>query len=257
MTALAESAVPVVAKLPKPRFYVRSAAAILAVGVLGFAPTYWVPLARGMLVVPPIVHLHALVFYGWLVLFLVQTRLAAARKFERHRELGVASVSVATAMCFIGVAVAVASMRRGDAQGFGPASRAFAIVPLSTIATFAVTMIFALRHARAAQVHKRLMLVATAPLLSAGIGRWFVLFLAPHVAGPTPPPPVAVTVLPSLLADLFIVAGMVYDRRTRGRVHPVYWIGLAGVVAVQVLRVPLATTGLWLRVADWVQALVP
>lgn len=257
MTSLAEPAFPIASAARKPRFYVRAAAGMLAVALLGFVPTYWLPLVRGGLVVAPIVHLHALFFYGWLVLFLIQTRLTAARKFERHRALGVASVAVATGMCFIGVAVAVATIRQADAVGFGRAARVFAIVPLSSIALFAVTMVFALRHARAAQLHKRLMLVATAPLLGAGIGRWFVLFLAPHVAGPKPPPPVAVTVMPSLLADLFIVAGMVYDRRTRGSVHPVYWMGLAGVVAVEMLRVPLSTTGAWLRVTDWVQAFVP
>lgn len=63
--------------------------------------------------------------------------------------------------------------------------------------------------------------------------------------------------MPSLLADLFIVGGMVYDRRARGRVHPVYWIGLAGVVAVQLVRVPLSASAGWARVTDWVQAFVP
>lgn len=41
----------------------------LAVGVLGFAPTYWVPMLRGSLQVEPLTHIHALLFYGWLVLF--------------------------------------------------------------------------------------------------------------------------------------------------------------------------------------------
>jgi len=65
---------------------------------------------------------------------------------------------------------------------------------------------------------------------------------------------VVVTVMPGLLADLLFVLGMIHDRRTRGRVHPVYWIAGAAVVAVQVLRVPLSTTSAWTRVTDWLLA---
>ena len=73
-----------------------------------------------------------------------------------------------------------------------------------------------------AEVHKRLMLVNTAGILQAAVGRWFVLFLAPATAPgvAVSPPPVFVTVMPGLVVDLLIVAGMIYDWRTRGRVPP-------------------------------------
>jgi hypothetical protein len=37
---------------------------------------------------------------------------------------------------------------------------------------------------------------------------------------------------------------MAYDRWTRGRVHPVYWIGM-GVLLLNVSRLFWARTGLW------------
>ena len=40
------------------------AAVCLAVGFVGFLPTYWMPLFRGTLDLPPLPHLHALFFYG-------------------------------------------------------------------------------------------------------------------------------------------------------------------------------------------------
>jgi hypothetical protein len=93
-------------------------------------------------------------------------------------------------------------------------------------------------------------------MLQAGIGRWFLLFLAPaHVPGTAlVQPPVAVTLLPAFVNDLVIAAAMVHDRRQRGRIHPAYWWGAAAVVAVQVLRVPLGTTHAWMRVTDWLLA---
>jgi hypothetical protein len=50
---------------------------------------------------------------------------------------------------------------------------------------------------------------------------------------------------------------MIHDRRTTGRVAPVYWIAGACVVAVQVLRVPLSTTAAWTGVVDGLLALFP
>ena len=56
---------------------------------------------------------------------------------------------------------------------------------------------------------------------------------------------------PALIADALILAGMIYDMRTRGRIHPAYLIGGAIIVAVQVLRAPVSTTQWWYAVADF------
>src|SRR5215207_10129096 len=147
------------------RFYTRMAATFIAVAVIGFAPTYWLPIGRGTLAVPPIVHLHALLFFGWTVLFWRQTSLAASGNLTRHRELGVAGVAVATAMLFVGTATAIGSMKRGEAAGFGPAAHAFSIVAFTAIILFVVLIAVALVNVGKPDVHKRLMLVATASLL--------------------------------------------------------------------------------------------
>jgi hypothetical protein len=102
------------------------------------------------------------------------------------------------------------------------------------------------------------MLVATVSLLQAAVGRWFLLFLAPSTLGGGPaisPPPVFVTIIPGLVSDLLIVAAMVHDRTTTGRVHPVYWIAGGALVAQQVLRVPLSTTSAWTQIAHWLSTI--
>lgn len=254
-TTLAEPARVAIAADRSERFYTRMAATFIGVAVIGFAPTYWLPMGRGTLAVAPIVHLHALLFFGWTVLFWRQTSLAAVGRLTRHRALGVAGVAVATAMLFVGSATAVGSMKHADAAGFGPAGHAFSIVSFSALFLFAALVTTALLNVARPDVHKRLMLVATASLLQAGVGRWFQLFLRP--ADAVGLPPVGVTVMPGLVADLLIVAGMIHDRRTRGRVHAAYWIAGACVVAVQVLRVPASTTQTWLSVTNWLVALSP
>ena len=252
-TVAADLSVPLATR--SGRFYVGIAAACIAVAVVGFAPSYWIPLARGTLDVSPIIHIHAFFFYGWTVLFLAQTWLAATGRIGRHREMGVAGVALATGMCFVGMATAIGSIRRMDAAGLGDAARAFSIVSVSGIALFAVLILLALLNVRKPETHKRLMLVATVSLLQAAIGRIFLLFLRPPNA--VGPPPVFVTVMPGLVTNLLIVAAMVHDRRTRGRVHPVYWIAGAALLAVQVLRVPLSSSGAWMRTAEWMVTLSP
>jgi hypothetical protein len=243
----------------KPGFYVTMAATYAAIAIVGFAPTYWVPLLRGTLDVAPILHLHALFFYGWIALFFVQTRLAAAGRIVRHREFGVAGVALATGMCFAGFAAAVHSVRLHSAQGFPEAARAFSVVPLTGIALFAVLVTLALLNVKHPAVHKRLLLVATASILQAAFGRWFALFLAPPVAAGqhAPPPPIAVTIMPGLLCDLLIVAAMIHDRRVNGRVHPVYWSAGAVLLAVQLLRFPIGPSPAWTATVNFLVTLAP
>ena len=241
------------------RFYARMAAVCLAVGVIGFAPTYWVPLLRGGLNVAPLAHVHALLFYGWLALFVRQGSLAASGQYVRHRAWGMLGIALGSGMVFVGTGMAIHSMKESMAEGFEPAARAFAIVPISGIVLFAVLLAVAIASVRDSDVHKRLMLVNTAGILQAAVGRWFLLFLAPPSlpGAPVSPPPVAVTIGAALTVDLLIVAGMIYDWRTRGRVHRIYWIAGGATLGVQLLRVPLSQTSAWLTVTQWLLAVAP
>ena len=254
MSTLAEP-VGSLAGVERSRFYVRSAIGCLAIALLGFAPTYWIALARGTFDMPPLAHAHAFLFYGWLLMFWRQASLAASNRNATHRKWGVAGAVLVAAMLVVGIGMAVQGIRLGDAAGAGPAARVFSIVPVSAVLLFAGLVGAALLNIRNPETHKRLMLCATASLLQPAIGRMFLLVIAP--GAPIAPPPVFVTVLPGILADLMIVAGMIHDRRTRGRVHKAYWIGLACVLAVQVLRVPLSTTGAWKFVASALVVFVP
>lgn len=233
-------------------FYLWSALACAAVAFLGFTPTYFAPLARGAFNASTIVHIHGIVFFSWTLFFVYQSRLAGTGRITRHRDVGLIGISLATAMTFLGLLVAVASANRAGALGFLNEAKQFMIVPVAGIVTFAVLFGFAIAYVKHKDIHKRLMLVATASILDAAIARWFLTFLAPPpVPGASPVPPVGVAIPPALLCDLFIVAGIVHDWRTRGRPHPVYLIAGAAVLAEQLLRAPISTTVMWDHIATW------
>src|SRR3979490_2665854 len=119
-------------------FYFYMALACSAVAFLGFAPTYWLPLASRSFSSSPVVHFHGLLFFAWTLYFAFQTWLAASGRTARHRSLGVIGVSRATAMTIFGVLVSVNVMKRSAALGQTDMGIAFSIVPLSSIVFFAV-----------------------------------------------------------------------------------------------------------------------
>lgn len=234
-------------------FYFQMAVACAGVAFIGFAPTYWLPLLSGELNAKPVTHLHALVFFAWSLLFVAQTWLAKTKSLSLHRGLGMAAISLATAMVILGVWVAIDRMHAAGAIGRLEAGMAFAIVPLLGITFFAVAFALAIVHIRRSEWHKRLMLLAAISILDAAIARWFLTFLAPP--GAAGPPPVAVTVAPALVASLLLVVAMIHDLRRRGKVHEIYWIGFIAYVAVKLIQVPLSETGLWRGLAGALMAL--
>ncbi len=234
-------------------FYFYMALSCMAVAFLGFAPTYWLPMASGKLPPMPAVHFHGLLFFAWTLYFVFQSWLAASGQVMRHRTTGMIGVSLATAMTISGFLVAVNTMKRSAALGLADEGIAFAIVPLSGILFFAVIFTLAIANVRRPEIHKRLMLLAGISLLDAAVARWFLTFLAPP--GAVGPPPVPVTIPPAFVAYLLLVAAMIYDWRTRGRPHPVYVYGGIALVAVKLLNWPISTTAAWHSFAGGILAL--
>ncbi len=243
----------VIAQSETRYFYFYMALACMAVAFLGFAPTYWLPLARKSFSASPVVHLHGLLFFAWSLYFVFQSWLAASGKVTRHRAIGMIGVSLATAMTIFGFLVTVNAMKRAADAGLAADGIAFSIVPLSGIAFFAVVFALAIASVRQPETHKRLMLLAGISLLDAAVARWFLTFLAPP--GPLGPPPVPVTIPPAFVAYLLLVVAMVFDRRTRGRPHPVYVYGGIALIAIKLLNWPISLSPLWHSFAGGILAM--
>src|SRR5262245_56150190 len=94
------------------RFYTGIALISLVVVLLGFGRSYNVRLSAG----PPmssLVYLHAALFVGWMLFFLSQTSLVAARRTATHKQLGWVGATLAVAMIVVGAMTAIAAARRG------------------------------------------------------------------------------------------------------------------------------------------------
>jgi hypothetical protein len=100
---------------------------------------------------------------------------------------------------------------------------------VGVVTFFALTMAAIVLRRRAGW-HKRLMLCGTIVVMSPALGR----LLPMPFLGPLAP----WAVFGSML--LYVAAGMVFDRVTRGRVHPAYLWGAGTIIITQLLIGALA-----------------
>lgn len=238
-----------------PKFYVWMAIVTIVIAFGLFAPTYWLQISAGSFTGAPLLHLHGLLFSAWCVFFLSQTLLAATGRIERHRAWGMLGIALATAMLFSGMMTGIHAMISGIAAGHAAAARAFAIVPISAVLLFAVLVAVAIVYVRRPEIHKRVMLVATLSILQAPLDRIFFALnagIAPGLRpGTVPPPPVAATLPSGAISIGLILIAMLYDWRSRGRVHPAYLASGGLVAAVALLRAPISATAAWDSIAGF------
>ncbi len=136
----------------RPRFYLWSAIAMTATAFLGFVPTFWVPLAQGIPERIGVLTIHALLFFGWTLLLIYQTWLAASGNIARHRDVGLIGVSLATAMTIFGALAAINAANRAIAAHFADGGEAFMIVPMASILSFAVLVTAAIVNVRRSEL---------------------------------------------------------------------------------------------------------
>jgi len=237
------------ARLSEDYFFFYMAIACAAVAFLGFAPTYWLPLANGRLNAHPVIHLHGAVFFSWSVYFVGQAWLGASGRLRSHRKVGLLGVSLATIMTLVGIGAAINRMHWAASLGQAGAGKTFSIVPILTILFFAAVFVAAIANARRRDWHKRLMLVAAISILDAPIARWFIVLLAPDA--PAGPPPVAVDLGPAFVALLLLVFAAVVDWRRSARFHPAFVYGGLAYAALKVLQVPISESAAWHATATW------
>ena len=221
-------------------FYTGMAVAVVITVFAGFARTYYLRPYFSTPPLTPLLHLHGIVFTSWLVLFLTQTALVAANRTGIHRRLGVAGAVIAVLMVMVGTATAIIRAKLVEVPPGGPSPLAFLTIPLGDMLVFASLVAAGFYFRRRGDVHKRLMLLATISILPAATARLPFTFIQ------------QVGLLAFFgLADLFIVACLLYDFGARGRFHrATIWGGLAIVVS-HPLRFMIGNTQAWLAFATW------
>ena len=221
-------------------FYTGMAVAVVITVFAGFAPTYYLRPYFSTPSLTPLLHLHGVVFTSWLVIFLTQTVLVAANRTGIHRRLGMAGAVIAVLMVIIGTATAIIRAKIVEVPPGGPPPLAFLTIPLGDMLVFASLIGAGFYFRRRVDVHKRLMLLATISILPAATARLPFAFI--QQVGP---------LAFFGLADLFIVACLLYDLAARGRLHrATVWGGLVIVIS-HPLRLMIGNTQAWLTFATW------
>ena len=206
----------------RDRFFLTSAIVMALTIVAGFSTQ--VAMGRSSFDSPLMVHAHAVVFMGWVVLYLLQNIFVATGNRVQHRQLGWIGAGWMVAMVVLGCAVVVAMVRRGQVPFFFRPLQFLVFDPLSILA-FAGLTIAAIVMRRRTEWHRRLHFCGMALLLGPAFGRLLPLpLLAPWAWEAT----FATTML-------FPLAGVVRDMRRRGRVHPAWSAGIAAMLGTFVL----------------------
>jgi len=245
-TTTLETAVPRVGSsadskaLLERRFFTGMALGLTLAVVAGFSRTYYFNgLAAAPFAMTPLLHWHGAVYSAWMLLLVSQTMLVATRQVHLHRQLGILGACLAVLMIVLGPAVAISRTADGTIADHGAPPLVFLAVPLLGMVVFAGLISAALLlRSRSPSAHKRLMLLATVEVATAGISRLPVV----ETWGP---------IGFFGVSDIFIGAIVAYDIVTTRRIHPAtLWGGLA-LIASQPLRLMLGGSDPWLAFASW------
>jgi hypothetical protein len=207
---------------------------LLAFVIVGFAPSYFLAGLLAAKLPSLLVHVHAVLFVGWIVLFLTQVGLAAAGRLRWHRRLGAVLAAWALLMVLVGPPVVVIALRRPHSGVDGQAL----FGDLGQLVLFAVFVGTAFLRRRDATAHKRLMLLGAAAIMLPALARWPEWLPLPGFVGLY------------LLAPLALVA---WDLATARRVHRVTITGLLAMAALISLTIVTPRTPFWIEVTHIVQ----
>ena len=225
------------------RFFIGIAVLAAVIAAMGFWPTYFGPLLAGTADHPPVIHVHAAIFSGWLALFGAQVAFAATGQIGLHRKLGTVGIWYGVVIIVVGVITAFSQFADRIDAGRLEEAQTRLLAPLSDMIVFPLFFGAAVYYRHRPELHKRLMLVATTTLLVAAALR--MSFLGEPLPRPTR----------LLIWFSPILFGIAYDLIAKRTIHPVYVIGLAALYVLS-MRGALVETEMWLSISGWLATLV-
>jgi hypothetical protein len=237
---MATAPVRAVVRRSEHRFFLTAAFIVAAVVLVGFSRTFYL---KGYFHTPPllpIVQVHGALFSGWVALFITQAWLVSARRTRLHMQLGMAGFVLALAMVGVGTTTAITMARLGHVPPGAPPPLMFLVVPLFDMLVFSVLIAAGFLLRRRSDYHKRIMVVATAALMTAAFGR--IVLMVQGTGN---------VILAFTLTDLLVVAAAAVDAFLHRRLHPAFvWAG-ALLILSQPLRFAVAHTQPWMNFARW------
>ena len=197
---------------------------IIAIGmgltvVAGFSMQYL--MGRSSFAARPLVHIHGLVFMGWVALFVTQSWLATHGSMALHRILGWFGAGWAAVLIIMAFWIIVDVTQRGTAPFFFQPQHFLIGNPLSAL-VFAGLTWWAIRLRRQTDWHMRLHVCGMAAIIGPAFGRLLPMpLLIPYAFE-----------LAGIAGLIFPLAGMIRDSRKYGKVHPAWWWGVGAILAI-------------------------
>ncbi|WP_404333880.1 hypothetical protein AB2M62_11575 [Sphingomonas sp. MMS12-HWE2-04] len=202
------------------RFFLTMAIAMALIIAAGFS--LQLAMGRSTFAAPWRVHLHALVFFGWVVLYVTQNALVTRGSMALHRRLGWVGAGWAGAMVVVGISTTLAMVRQG-ASPFFFLPLYFLVMNSLSVLCFGGLIAAAILLRRRTEWHRRLLYCAMAVLTGPAFGRLLPMpLMIPYAQWGVF---AAVMVWPAI--------GIVADLRRRGAVHPAFWYGVAAITGTQ------------------------
>lgn len=198
------------------KFFLAMALLLIASALLGFGYFQYAGISSWG--APWWVHVHAVSQMGWLGFYAVQNALVVRGDQALHRKLGIFGVVFAGWIVVAAFGVSYLTVATGGGDGMFTPAQLLAL-NWTNITGFAVLFVAAVIQRGRSDWHKRLMLCALIVLSLPGMGRILIMLGIPS------------TLNRALILLAFIAIGMIFDWRTRGKVHPAYFWGV-GVVLV-------------------------
>lgn len=212
-------------------FYAWIATIMALVVVAGFSLQAF--MGRSTFTARPLVHIHGVVFMGWVMLFTAQAWLAVQGPRSAHRLLGRISACWVVLMMVMGFWITIDVVQRGLTPFFFRPQHFLIANPFNLI-LFGALIVAALRLRHQRDWHMRLQLCAMAGLVSPALGRLLPMpLLVPHAWD-----------ISLLFTLLFPLAGIIRDARHGLRVHRAYLLGMAPIVLSILVVNLLAPTAL-------------
>jgi len=220
------------------RFYLLATVMLIAVTLGGFSID--ADLVFHLDTLSWLVILHSTLMFGWLLVFAVQTTLVAVGRVDLHRRFGIAGAVLAASLVVVGViTIVVATRLGGNHMPPGLSRPVFLSAALELLLVFSVLAAFGIALRRRPDYHKRLMLLATLPLLDAAIVRFMGVYTN-------------WTFDPDYIRNGLILACIAVDTIRYRRLHPAYVAGCAFILVFDQISFHTATMPAWERFTAWV-----
>lgn len=211
-------------------FYFSMSLLIAVVVIYGFSHTVNANLIHANPPRPWILWAHGFVFSGWLVFFIFQSALIRTHNVKIHRRTGWFGAGLGAVIPVLGISTAIVMDKFKFTQLHHAGTKVFFSVQLWDMIAFTIPFWLAVYWRRKPEYHRRLVLVATCALTSAGFGRFPWLSHYWFFAG----------------VDALILLGVAHDLIVTRRIHVVYRYALPVFIAAQIFVVQI-----WLHHPAW------